>query len=250
MRVRQRFAIVSLLLMIWAATAFSQAALITGNIVASSSSCAANACIKLTLPLNTASATIQITGTFTGTFQFETSPDNSTWTAITAYPLPSGSGATSATSTGLWQLSTSSVAYLRVRASAFTAGGSATVTMISGTASFTPPTSSGTIGTVTQGNAGASAWPMYLAGTTSVLSGQQAVTGSATALATNTAKAICVKALNGNAINVYIGPTGITTSTGLELSAGAFWCGTITNTNLIYVVASTTGASVSWFAIN
>lgn len=87
-------------------------------------------------------------------------------------------------------------------------------------------------------------------GNGTVLSGQQAVTASAAALATNTSKNICVEALVGNTINVYLGASGVTTSTGLELPPGAASCWPVTNTNLVYVIASTTGASVSWFATN
>ena len=87
-----------------------------------------------------------------------------------------------------------------------------------------------------------------LIGNTAVLSGQQSVTGSAVALGTNTSKSICVKAALGNTINVYVGPTGITTSTGFELTPGQGACLPVTNTNLVYVIASTTGASVSWLA--
>jgi hypothetical protein len=85
-------------------------------------------------------------------------------------------------------------------------------------------------------------------GNGAVLSGQQAVTGSAVALATHTARAACVKALVGNSINVFVGPTGITTSTGYLLAPGESLCLPVTNTNLLFVIASTTGASVSWLA--
>ena len=84
----------------------------------------------------------------------------------------------------------------------------------------------------------------------SFLSGQQAVTGTAAALASNPAKNVCVKALIGNTINVYIGTTGVLTTTGDELTPGEGRCFTLSNTNLIFVVASTTGASVSWSATN
>lgn len=83
-----------------------------------------------------------------------------------------------------------------------------------------------------------------------VLSNQQAVTASAVALSTNTCKRACVKALAANTINVYVGPTGVTTATGMELAPGDAVCLPVTNTNLLFVIASTTGASVSWVATN
>lgn len=89
-------------------------------------------------------------------------------------------------------------------------------------------------------------------GNGTVISGQQTVSASAVALATNTARNICVKALDGNtSAGVYIGPTGVTTSTGMELKAGQAWCGPVSNTNLIFVrAAAAVGDAVSWIATN
>jgi hypothetical protein len=74
---------------------------------------------------------------------------------------------------------------------------------------------------------------------------QQAVTASAVALATNSSHTFCVQALPANTINIYVGPSGVTTSTGLPLAPGATACWPLSNTNLVYVIASTTGASVA-----
>src|SRR6185437_1199522 len=81
--------------------------------------------------------------------------------------------------------------------------------------------------------------PIQQLGNNTVLSGQQAVTATAAALASNTAKNICVKALIANSINVYVGPAGITTGTGLELAPGDVACMPVANTNLVNVIAST-----------
>ena len=59
------------------------------------------------------------------------------------------------------------------------------------------------------------------------------------------AKSVCVHALIGNIINVYAGASGVTDSTGMEIPPGQGYCWNVANTNLIYVIASTTGASVS-----
>jgi hypothetical protein len=91
---------------------------------------------------------------------------------------------------------------------------------------------------------------IFQIGLSTFTSGQQAVTGTAAALATNTAKSVCVKALIANTINVYVGATGVTTSTGFELTPGGGACFTVANTNLVFVVASTTGASVAWSLTN
>lgn len=95
------------------------------------------------------------------------------------------------------------------------------------------------------------AWPQQPvtlpAPPTTVLSGQQAVTASAVALASHAlTRGICVTALSTNSISVFVGPSGVTTSTGIELVAKAGYCVAVANSNAIYVIASTTGASVTW----
>lgn len=87
-------------------------------------------------------------------------------------------------------------------------------------------------------------------GNGAVLSNQQAVTASAVALASNACRKALIKALVANTINVYVGASGITTGTGYELAPGEAVNLDITNTNLVFVIASTTGASVSWIATN
>ena len=79
-----------------------------------------------------------------------------------------------------------------------------------------------------------------------VLSGQQAVTATAAYLTGITYGTVCIKALAGNTINVYLGGAGVTTATGMELTPGNAYCSPTANAAQFYVVASTTGASVSW----
>jgi hypothetical protein len=87
-------------------------------------------------------------------------------------------------------------------------------------------------------------------GDAAFISGQQAVTGTAAALASHAARSVCVVALLANTIPVYVGAAGVTTGTGMQLSPGQGVCQPVSNTNLIFVVASTTGASVTWSSVN
>ena len=80
--------------------------------------------------------------------------------------------------------------------------------------------------------------------------GQQAVTGSAVALASQANTVGCIKAVPGNSLTVYIGLAGVTTSTGYPLAAGESFCSPTNNLNRIFVIASTTGSSVAWFVTN
>jgi hypothetical protein len=84
----------------------------------------------------------------------------------------------------------------------------------------------------------------------SLTTNQQAVTATAAALPTNTAKRVCMKVLTGGTQTVYFGATGVTTGTGQELSPGDAWCAPISNTNLIYVIAASTGSTVAFDWIN
>jgi hypothetical protein len=87
-------------------------------------------------------------------------------------------------------------------------------------------------------------------GDAAFISGQQAVTGTAAALASHAARSVCIVALLANTIPVYVGASGVTTSTGMQLSPGQGVCQPVSNVNLVYVVASTTGASVSWSSVD
>lgn len=92
--------------------------------------------------------------------------------------------------------------------------------------------------------------PSIPAGLGTFTSGQQAVTSSATALATNTAKNVCLSSLITSTVEVYVGATGVTTSTGFQLSPGQGACWQVNNTNLLFVVATGAGATVSWTLTN
>lgn len=88
-------------------------------------------------------------------------------------------------------------------------------------------------------------------GNSSGAAGQQSVTGSAVALATFAAKQVCINALSTNSISIFVGFSGsLTISNGFELKAGAGVCLPLANVNLLFVIASTTGAGVSWLATN
>lgn len=69
-----------------------------------------------------ATTAVQITGTFTGTLQFEGSVDVSTYVALLCTPINTTTATTSATATGLWSCPTAGLQQVRVRSSAWTSG--------------------------------------------------------------------------------------------------------------------------------
>lgn len=80
---------------------------------------------------------------------------------------------------------------------------------------------------------------------------RQAVTATATALASHASGGgVCLKAMTTNTITVYYGTAGVTTATGFELTPGEGACLPIDNSSKIFVIASTTGASVTYYGTN
>lgn len=71
---------------------------------------------------NSGAAWIQVTGSFTATLAFEGSVDGSTWFALTGYPPGSDTGATGATASGSWVISTAGLSQIRARCTAYTSG--------------------------------------------------------------------------------------------------------------------------------
>ncbi len=95
-----------------------------GAISATSAACAtASSCVTLNLPAGQLSGVaIQITQTYSATLQFEGTVEGVTWVAVAGVPVAGGAPVTSVTTTGLWQLSVSGLAAIRVRASAYASG--------------------------------------------------------------------------------------------------------------------------------
>ena len=95
----------------------------TGSITTSSTDCTtAAACVSLQLRSTDGSLSLKISGTYSATLQFESSVDGTTWAGISGDPLPSGSRASSTTSTGTWVFNVAGLGHFRVRASAYTSG--------------------------------------------------------------------------------------------------------------------------------
>lgn len=95
----------------------------TTVITSTSASCTLSACLQTPLGPATASATVTVTGTFNATLAFEQSANNGvTWASASGAPQPSGSLATSTTTTGTWVFNLGSRTNFRVRASAYATG--------------------------------------------------------------------------------------------------------------------------------
>lgn len=80
-----------------------------------------------------------------------------------------------------------------------------------------------------------------------IVAGQQAVTATAVALpAAVLTQGVILESLSTNTISIFIGGAGVTTATGVELQAGAALSAAVNNLDVLYVVASTTGATITW----
>src|SRR5208337_2640738 len=116
---------------LWTATAWAASNIITTH--GTDCSVATN-CLVVNLPQDKGGATLTITGTWTGTIQFEAQGDGNTWSAVTVTNIATSATATSTTANGTWQVNTAGFTGLRMRASA-TVTGSATVTITPSAAS-------------------------------------------------------------------------------------------------------------------
>src|SRR5208283_5270103 len=111
---------------LWTATAWAASNIITTH--GTDCSVATN-CLVVNLPQDKGGATLTITGTWTGTIQFEAQGDGNTWTAVNVIPLASTTPATSTSANGTWQVNTAGFTGLRMRSSAsMTGAATATIT--------------------------------------------------------------------------------------------------------------------------
>lgn len=130
-----------LLLLLLTGSVFAQMSS-TGVISVSASACTTTlACVQVHLfsspNFSTTNATVSVTGSFTGTLQFEGSADNqASWVSIPGTPSAGGSAVTNVTAAGTWTFSIAAYTDMRVRASAFSAN-SATVTIQASTTAQT-----------------------------------------------------------------------------------------------------------------
>lgn len=83
--------------------------------------------------------------------------------------------------------------------------------------------------------------------------GQQAVTASAVQLnsgtATNFQNGVKLTCLSSSTVSAFIGKSGVTTSTGDELPPGQSVILPIADISSVYVIATGTGATLSWLGL-
>lgn len=147
---------------------------------------------------------VQITGTFSGTVQFEGSNDNTNWVSVSALPVAGAAPITSTTAAGAW-IVPARLAYLRVRCSAYSSG-TITVTAFLRTWSDVPGTVS-LAGTSTVAVSGA---PSIIATATSTSNGLTttkviaAASTNATSIKTNAGRVYLIIASNTAASVRYL----------------------------------------------
>lgn len=105
----------------------------TGSITAGGADCstAARCAIFENLPPQWMNVTLQVSGTFSATLQFEATADGTNWVSVMAVNVADGSSASSSTATGVFSLSNAGYSKVRVRCSAYTSG-TAVVTAVRG----------------------------------------------------------------------------------------------------------------------
>jgi hypothetical protein len=95
-----------------------------GTLTVANAGCVSGSCVSVSFGVaDPASATIQLTGTFVGTVQFEGSADGgTTFVALNGTPLNSATPASSATAVGTFVFHVGSLTDIRARCSAYTSG--------------------------------------------------------------------------------------------------------------------------------
>jgi len=105
-----------------------------------------------------------------------------------------------------------------------------------------------TLGTPMQNSGGSVSISSLPALVSAFYSGQKTSTGTAVALSTSQAisNGVIVQALSTNAGLVYIGPSGVTTSTGFQLQPGQATSVAVNNLSTVFVIAATSGDGVCY----
>lgn len=95
----------------------------TGNITAQGTDCTTtNACVSLTPPTGTSTTLVQLSGTFSGTVQFEVTADGTNWVASLGTVVGSTATTTTASAPGAWRFTASGSLGFRVRCSTYSSG--------------------------------------------------------------------------------------------------------------------------------
>ena len=198
---------------------------------------------------------IQASGTFSGTILIKGSVDGSTYTPTTATNLTSGALVTTITSSFTGQVNVAGFVSFQLTSVSWTSG-TANISLrastgISNVMLDNPlPTGTNAIGSITNTSFASTQSGTWNTGTTSAVVnvGQQTSNTSAVQLSASSTvptNGIVIEALIANAAVVYIGGSGVTTSTGFQLSPGQSLTLTC-NLNTIYVIGSNATDKVCW----
>lgn len=193
--------------------------------------------------------TVQMTGSGTHTLQVQVTVDGSTWVnitgsnqlinAVTGAYIASGN----ITANGIYQADISGCSGVRVITTAYTSGPAVGIVKVTNATAMVSLDGQPTISTAQSGT-----WTM--GSKTATLSTGQKTLGSSSTQMTSTSVAptngVIVQALSGNAASVYVGVSGVTTSTGFELQPGQAVGLVPTNQNVIYGISTNGTDGVCW----
>lgn len=105
--------------------------------------------------------------------------------------------------------------------------------------------------TVQPGNtANTTAWLVTEAGRGTVFHGQASIATSATQLGSNACKSVTLKNLQSNSNIVWVGVAAVATNSGYELAPGESLTLQVSNTNLLYAIASTGATTICFIGTN
>ena len=218
---------------------------------------------------------IQVSGTFSGTILIKGSVDGTTYTPTSAVALTSGAISTTITAAYTGQANAAGLVSFQLTAITW-ASGNASVTLVASVANSTVMLDNPLpIGTNSIGNVGLNAGSntigkIQIDQTTPTVTNGVWVNNTAVPASTPTStqnigqttskstqvqltasslvptNGVTVQALSANTAKIYVGLTGVTTSTGFELNPGQQQQFSPANANLLYIIGSNNTDKVCW----
>lgn len=207
-----------------------------------------NDAIQAPLAGQASSVGLSVTADTNVTLVVEGSVDGSTWSTLTGTVVGGTSTATSFSSSGQWTFNTGGLASVRARAAVSGATPTATVLLL-GTLSIAGLSSNGggttTANQGTPNAGGVNAWPVAIAAPANFTPAQVSVASTATLIAAQRTTRQLISIVNTTTTAIYIGGSGVTTTTGQLLPGVVGASITVPTTAALYGIVATGTATVT-----
>lgn len=222
------------------------------DVTATGTLAGANQTVVSPILTGVSTVSIQVTGTWAGTITPQVSLDGVNWVSMGATALLNVSTQVySATipsaAVAIYQADIAGFNYFQVKETAYTSG-TANISLrfsnATGLIALDNPIPTGTnnIGAITGTVTAKPSLPVLVTGQTTSNTSQVQLNATSHVVTNG----VIVKALSTNTASVFVGVSGVTTTTGYELTAGQSVTLYPSNSNVIYIIGANTTDKVSW----